>query len=166
MISTAWAIARAVETWSPVSLHADEPRGFTKNNGKDEHVNNDTGSLASPDSAKRLRPWRVGDTSQGEESEVLLSVLASDACNLVARDRAVSETNDAQPRGGELFIFDHKCITNFVRQRGCGVRFRLRVGDVGGGGSQNTFSLWKRRLSGEDKRKAKPRTAPLMKTSP
>jgi hypothetical protein len=104
-------------------------------------MNHDTSSLASPDSAERLRTRRVGDTSQSEKGESLLSVVTRNTLGVFSGHEAMAETHDTETLRGELFVFGEEVVTDFGGERGGLGRLGLGVGKVCEGRIQNTLSL-------------------------
>jgi hypothetical protein len=75
-------------------------------------MDDDTGCLASPDSAQGLRTRGVRDTDESEERKVFLGELTGDFVGLLSRDLPMGETDDAQSSRCEAFILGHEVLTN------------------------------------------------------
>jgi hypothetical protein len=104
-------------------------------------MNHDTSSLASPDSAEGLRTRRVGDASQSEEGEPLLSIVARDTLGFFSRHEAMAEANDTEAFGSELFVLGEEVVPDFGGERGSLGGLNLGVGKISQGRIQNTLSL-------------------------
>ena len=105
-------------------------------------MNNDPRILASPHRAQRLRPRRVEDARECQESAVLFGILSTNALDGSFLDIPMRECDDTQAFGGKLLRLREEDAANRLRERRR-LRGLIRVGYVGDAGVKDTFDLIK-----------------------